>query len=50
LYGSPNNLALYLERTLGVALALAVFVRMDKWRLIWGLHGRSSDHGAGADL
>ncbi len=33
LYGSPNNLALYLERTLAVCLALALFTR-TRWR--WG--------------
>ncbi|MEZ4660911.1 MAG: O-antigen ligase family protein [Caldilineaceae bacterium] len=35
LYGSPNNLALYLERTLAVTLALALFGGGHQ-RLIWG--------------
>jgi O-antigen ligase len=34
-YGSPNNLALYLERTLAVCLALALFGRMGRERLAW---------------
>ncbi|MCB0063887.1 MAG: O-antigen ligase family protein [Caldilineaceae bacterium] len=33
-YGSPNNLALYLERTFAVALALAIFTRREQ--LHWG--------------
>ncbi len=34
-YGSPNNLALYLERSLAVTLALGLFVR-DRWtRIGW---------------
>jgi O-antigen ligase len=36
LYGSPNNLALYLERTLAVSLALALFTR-GQWRWVWAL-------------
>jgi O-antigen ligase len=32
-YGSPNNLALYLERTLAVALALALFARAGRLRI-----------------
>lgn len=32
-YGSPNNLALYLERTLAVSLALALFARPTRLRL-----------------
>ncbi|MCB9159116.1 MAG: O-antigen ligase family protein [Caldilineaceae bacterium] len=35
LYGSPNNLALYLERTLAVTLALALFLRRDELRPSW---------------
>jgi O-antigen ligase len=33
-YGSPNNLALYLERTLAVTLALALFARVGRLRII----------------
>ncbi len=33
-YGSPNNLALYLGRTLAVALALALFLREPRLRLL----------------
>ena len=33
-YGSPNNLALYLDRTLAVTLALALFLVPGRWRLI----------------
>ncbi|MCB0093361.1 MAG: O-antigen ligase family protein, partial [Caldilineaceae bacterium] len=36
LYGSPNNLALYLERTLAVALALTLF-GVGRQRLLWGV-------------
>ncbi len=37
-YGSPNNLALYLERTAAVALALALFEKVDRRRtLVWWL-------------
>lgn len=35
-YGSPNNLALYLERTLAVTLAAALFGSGLRNRLIWG--------------
>jgi O-antigen ligase len=35
-YGSPNNLALYLDRTLAVALALALFSPTWRARLVWG--------------
>ncbi len=35
-YGSPNNLALYLERTLAVSLALALFTPGWRARLGWG--------------
>ncbi|MEZ4679597.1 MAG: O-antigen ligase family protein [Caldilineaceae bacterium] len=34
-YGSPNNLALYVERTFAVVLALALFTKQAKWRLLW---------------
>lgn len=34
LYGSPNNLALYLERTVAVTLALALFLRGGRIRWI----------------
>ena len=37
LYGSPNNLALYLERSFLVTLALAAFLTNLKQRLIWGI-------------
>ncbi len=37
LYGSPNNLALYLERTLTLGLALTFFLPNVKQRLGWGL-------------
>ena len=36
-YDSANNLALYLDRTLAVSLALALFVRGSRRRLQWGL-------------
>jgi O-antigen ligase len=36
-YGSPNNLALYLERTLAVSLALAIFAHSLQSRLMWGV-------------
>jgi O-antigen ligase len=36
-YGSPNNLALYLERTLAVSLALAIFAHSLRSRLAWGV-------------
>jgi len=32
LYGSPNNLALYLERTLALSLALALLLPNGRWR------------------
>ncbi len=35
-YGSPNNLAAYLERTLAVSLALALFLRSRRRQLVWG--------------
>ncbi|MBW7883832.1 MAG: O-antigen ligase family protein [Caldilineaceae bacterium] len=34
-YGSPNNLALYLDRTLAVTLALALFQRPLRAQLVW---------------
>jgi len=34
-YGSPNNLALYLERTLAVLLALALFTGQTKYRWLY---------------
>ncbi len=34
LYGSPNNLALYLERTLLVTIALAAFLRNQRWQVV----------------
>ena len=34
-YGSPNNLALYLERSLAVTLALGLFARDRSTRLVW---------------
>ncbi len=37
LYGSPNNLALYLERTALVTLALFVLSASRRRRLLWGL-------------
>ena len=36
-YGSPNNLALYLDRSLAVTLALALFSKTRRARLLWGL-------------
>lgn len=36
LFGSPNNLALYLERCVLVALVLFGFANAWKWRLAWG--------------
>ena len=36
-YDSANNLALYLDRTLAVSLALVLFVRGGRQRLLWGL-------------
>lgn len=36
-YGSANNLALYLERTVAVALALALFSRGWRTQVAWGL-------------
>ena len=36
-YGSANNLALYLDRTLAVSLALALFLRDGRQRLLWAL-------------
>lgn len=35
-YGSPNNLALYLDRILAVTLALALFSQVWSERLVWG--------------
>lgn len=35
-YGSPNNLALYLERTLGPTLAFALLSPQRKTQLLWG--------------
>ena len=37
LFGSPNNLGLYLERCALVALVLLGFADSWKWRLAWGL-------------
>jgi O-antigen ligase len=34
-YGSPNNLALYLDRTVAVTLALALFASQMRHRLLW---------------
>ncbi len=34
-YDSANNLALYLDRTVAVTLALAIFARDWRWRLLW---------------
>jgi O-antigen ligase len=34
-YGSANNLALYLDRTLAVSLALAIFVPNGRMRWLW---------------
>ena len=34
-YDSPNNLALYLDRTLPVTVALALFGRNTRRRLLW---------------
>jgi O-antigen ligase len=34
-YGSPNNLALYLDRTLAVTLALALFLDRGRRRSVW---------------
>ncbi|WP_298982854.1 O-antigen ligase family protein [Caldilinea sp.] len=36
LYDSPNNLALYLDRTLAVTLSLALFVEGWRRRVFWG--------------
>ena len=36
LFGSPNNLALYLERCMLVALVMLGFADSWKWRLAWG--------------
>lgn len=36
-YGSGNNLALYLDRTLAVSLALTLFTHGGRQRLLWGL-------------
>ncbi|MCS6825100.1 MAG: O-antigen ligase family protein [Caldilinea sp.] len=36
LYDSPNNLALYLDRTLAVTLSLALFVEGWRRRMLWG--------------
>jgi len=35
-YGSPNNLALYLERALAPMVALALFARATQWRWLAG--------------
>ncbi len=37
LYGSPNNLALYLERAILVCLTLFVFASSWRRRMLWGL-------------
>lgn len=37
LYDSANNLALYLDRTLAVTLALLLFVRRRRERIVWAL-------------
>ncbi len=37
MYGSPNNLALYLERTVLVCLTLFIFAASWRRRLLWGL-------------
>ncbi len=42
-YGSPNNLALYLERTLMVTLALALLMK-GRWR--WAAAGAAAIQGA----
>jgi O-antigen ligase len=34
LYGSPNNLALYLDRSLAMTLALALLLRGNRWRTV----------------
>lgn len=34
-YGSPNNLALYLERTLAVSMALGLLLGLSRWRWFW---------------
>jgi O-antigen ligase len=39
LYGSPNNLALYLERTVALSLALALFGQERSWRVVWSACG-----------
>ncbi len=36
-YDSANNLALYLDRTLAVSLALVLFVRGSRQRLLWAV-------------
>lgn len=36
-YGSPNNLALYLDRTLAVTLALALLLDRGRRQLIWAM-------------
>lgn len=38
LYGSPNNLALYLERTVAVTLAFTLFLPSTRWRLFWAVN------------
>lgn len=43
-YGSPNNLALYLERTLAVCLGLALFARQHRQR--WMMGGLAAMQGA----
>lgn len=37
LYGSPNNLALYLERSLAVTLALLLFTRRGRLWVVWAI-------------
>lgn len=37
LYDSANNLALYLDRTLALSLALVLFVPKGRSRLVWGV-------------
>ena len=37
IYGSPNNLALYLDRTLAVTLALALFLGRGRWQIVWAV-------------
>ncbi len=37
LYGSANNLALYLDRTVAVSLALVLFLRSPRERILWAV-------------